>query len=378
MRILLDATCVTARVTGSARYLMTLVEALGTHQPDVAVEIFGFERHLPMALPEGMTYRKAPLLRGFGPAAREVSRRRYVHVRSNSESFDLVHFVLDPAPVRGTKTVFTLFDLARQSGEYKAATRASRFRSAARTRLRYGLARRMDRVITTSEAARDSIVEQLGIDVKRIDVNVIAHDTSFTPGPVDADVLDEIGMAGKSFALFVGQFGRQKNEERLLRAFFQAKESGALNGDSSLVLVGSSEDLTDSTRRLLSERRGRDVVIVENVPDDVLVHCYRAARCVCLPSSYEGYGLPVQEAMACGTPSIVSNVTSLPEIAMDSGLAVAPDDETALCDALVMMFTDDKLRASLSGRARELAAGRTMEVMARQHVETYRKVIDDA
>jgi glycosyltransferase involved in cell wall biosynthesis len=123
------------------------------------------------------------------------------------------------------------------------------------------------------------------------------------------------------------------------------------------------------------ELRGR-VVLAGYVPDADLAALYSGARAFVYPSLYEGFGLPVLEAMRCGTPVIASDSTSLPEVVGDAGLLVAPTDAAALSDALLRLATDDALAADLARRGRERSALFSWERTADETVRAYRAMLE--
>ncbi len=111
------------------------------------------------------------------------------------------------------------------------------------------------------------------------------------------------------------------------------------------------------------------------IAQDDLPLWYNACAVFAYPSLYEGFGMPVLEAMACGAPVVASNVTSLPEVVGDAGLMVAPTDAAGLAQALKRVLSDDALRADLSRRARERAARFTWRRTAELTMETYRRAL---
>jgi len=377
-RILLDATCVPSEgETGASRYVRTLVSVLAKADKKNEYVLFGFVPGLFSDLPGNFSYRVAPKADWLGPAAREFGRRRFISRFLRKNRVDLVHFTLDIAPVKqpGVKTVFTLFDLARLSPHYLGATAGRPLRTALRTRQRYGLARRADCVITTSVASRDAIESKLGIPRERIELTHISPDPVFSPGEPDAEVLRRHGLWKRPYVLFVGQMGRQKNEEGLIAAFRIALSNKRLPRDAALALAGDEEKLSGAAREALGdpELAGR-VFLTGRVDDEDLVHLYRGARCMCLPSFEEGFGLPVIEAMACATPVIFSEETSLAELAGPAGIAVDPANAEDLAEKIERLMTDDALRSELSEIAKKRSADFSGEAMAKRHLEIYERV----
>ena len=114
------------------------------------------------------------------------------------------------------------------------------------------------------------------------------------------------------------------------------------------------------------------------MPDADLAALYSGARAFVYPSLYEGFGLPVLEAMQCGTPVITSDSSSLPEVVGDAAVCVSPDDADALVDALVSVTRDDALAADLSRRGRQRAALFSWERTAEESIRAYSMMLERA
>jgi glycosyltransferase involved in cell wall biosynthesis len=163
----------------------------------------------------------------------------------------------------------------------------------------------------------------------------------------------------------------RKNLVHLLRCFHRLlqEKPAALR----LVLVGPTGWKTDPVFALLQEHpdlRAR-VVLAGYVPDADLAALYSGARGFVYPSLYEGFGLPVLEAMQCGTPVITSDSSSLPEVVGDTSLLVPPTDADALSDALLRLVTDDGLVADLGRRGLERSALFSWDRTAEETVRAY-------
>jgi glycosyltransferase involved in cell wall biosynthesis len=118
------------------------------------------------------------------------------------------------------------------------------------------------------------------------------------------------------------------------------------------------------------------VKFLGRVPDEELHKLYVAARCLIHPAHYEGFGLPPLEAMACGTPTIVSNISSLPEVVGDAALLVDPRDPEELAVAMQRLLSDDDLHAELSEKGLQRARVFSWERAARRTLDVYRKVAE--
>jgi glycosyltransferase involved in cell wall biosynthesis len=136
--------------------------------------------------------------------------------------------------------------------------------------------------------------------------------------------------------------------------------------------------MTDPLFALIEEHpdlRAR-VVLTGFVPDADLAALYSGARAFVYPSLYEGFGLPVLEAMQCGTPVITSDTTSLPEIAGDAGLLVSPIDADALSEALIRIVTDDDLAADLGRRGQSRSALFSWDRTAEASIQAYHRMLE--
>lgn len=190
------------------------------------------------------------------------------------------------------------------------------------------------KVLTVSEFSRQKIIEWSGVDSDKVVCvgNGVGSNFNAEVEPFDA---------GSPYYLSVGNRKLHKNEFRILESFFQA------NIDQKIVLAftGSpSSELDVRIKKLgLSER----VVFFGSVEEAQLPKIYKGARGLLFPSLYEGFGLPVIEAMACGTPVITSNVTSLPEVAGDAAILINPMDVDELKEAIERLENDPRLRSEL-------------------------------
>ena len=221
-------------------------------------------------------------------------------------------------------------------------------------------ARTAVRVLADSQATRDDLVRHYEIPAGKIVVVYPGRDETLRP-VVDPVALSAVraryGLTG-SYLLHVGTLQPRKNLIRLLRAFASLLASGAepaapLPEGLQLVITGKRgwmvDDLLAEIQKLGLAAHSR-VVLTGYVPDADLPALLTGALAFCFPSLYEGFGFPVIEAMACGTPVVCSNVSSLPEVAGDAALLVDPLDVTALTAALARVTTDPGLRRELTER----------------------------
>jgi len=227
-------------------------------------------------------------------------------------------------------------------------------------------------VLADSQATKDNLVRAYGVDPGRVHVVYLGRDEAF--GPVrDADqiahVRERYGIAGRYF-LYVGTLQPRKNLARVIDAFAALAGNPALVptlSDVQLVLAGKRGWLYDDlfaqvTRLGLASR----VVFPGYVEEADLPALLSGALALVFPSLYEGFGIPVLEAGACGVPVITSNTSSLPEVAGDAALLVDPHDVDAIADAMVRIATDAELRAELDRRGQENVKRFSWEKCARE------------
>ncbi|WP_027482712.1 glycosyltransferase family 4 protein [Deinococcus pimensis] len=216
-------------------------------------------------------------------------------------------------------------------------------------------ARRAARVLTVSEFSRRRIVEWAGVPGKRV-VNVgNGVGEAYTPEGARHE-------PGYPYLLYVGNRKPHKNVPRLVEAFARLDVP-----DLRLVLSGGPDD---DTRHLALRLGVLDrVVFAGLIPEVDLPAYYRGAVALAYPTLYEGFGLPALEAMACGTPVVTSNRTSLPEVVGDAALLVDPEDVEVIVAALTRVVADFALRTALASRglarSRLFSWDRTAALVAR-------------
>ena len=194
------------------------------------------------------------------------------------------------------------------------------------------------RILVQSRFTAGEVERRLGVDAARVVVTPLAADPVFAPGPLDALPAE---LRGKRYVLHVGAHDERKNSGTLIAAFARAFP----RGDVTLVLTRRPPTLPPGAR-------------VVDAPDDAtLVALYRGAALVAMPSTYEGFGLPLLEAMACGTATLAARAGALPEVGGDAAAYVDDaHDAGAWSDALRSLLTDDATRAVLAARGLARAA----------------------
>jgi glycosyltransferase involved in cell wall biosynthesis len=234
-----------------------------------------------------------------------------------------------------------------------------------------------DHILADSHATRLDIVKLLGVPERKITVVWLAPNARFRM--IDRAALDEARQRLRlpdRFILYVGTLEPRKNVAGLLAAYRRLLDRDTRQPD--LLLAGSRGWLFDETRTLIDQLRLTDRVRwIDSPGEEDLVAVYNAAAVFVLPSHYEGFGLTVLEAMACGTPTIISDRGSLPEIAGGASFIVDPDDPVELADRLSEVLGDDRLRDSLHHRGLARVRDFSWERCARETLAVYNQVLGD-
>jgi len=235
-------------------------------------------------------------------------------------------------------------------------------------------AARAARILAISEHTKRELIELYGISGSRVSVVYPGVDEHFEPMNRDGAraLVRERHSIDSPFVLTLGVIQPRKNLSRLLEAI--ARLGGIGRSQPKLVIVGKcgwmAEGLEARIRELGLEG---DVVLTGYLPYEHLPALYNAADVFVYPSVYEGFGLPPLEAMACGTPVIVGNRSSLPEVVGEAGIMVDPYDPDAFADAIERTLASESLRAEMSARGLVQAKKFSWDEMARRVAAIYQE-----
>jgi glycosyltransferase involved in cell wall biosynthesis len=231
----------------------------------------------------------------------------------------------------------------------------------------------VDAIIVDSQCTKADILRFTRVPENKIHIVLIGQ-RGFAPvDPVSAQiVLRRFGLQ-PGYILTVSSFEPRRNLARLLEAYACLRQEGE---ERLLVMLGKPRLSKNPLFRLVEEFKLQSHVILPGyVSSDELPAFYSAADLFVFPSLYEGFGLPPLEAMACGTPVVVSNSSSLPEVIGDSGVLVDPYNVTALADGMRRVLADTALQDDLRARGLKRAAEFSWERSARQTLEVYKQVL---
>ena len=360
---------------GSGQYLHGLLPALAALAPDDrrTLAVMGEAEGVAPTWAEVVSWRPPVTARGVTADLAKTWFEQTVFPRL-AHNADLAHVPYFAPPLRPTvPTVVTVHDLIPLVlPQYRGSPLARLY-----FRLVTAALPRAVHVITDSEYSRHEILTRFRLPPDRVTTVHLAAAERFRPATAaeQAAVRARYGLP-EPFILYLAGFDVRKDVQTLLRAYAEVRRQGV-----SLPLVcagGLPRDsaVTPDPRRQAAELGLKGVLFPGWIRAEDQPALLSAATVFCFPSRYEGFGLPPLEAMACGTPTVVADATSLPEVVGDAALTHPPGDWRALADALRRLLTDADLRAGLRerglDRARQFSWAR---VAAETHV-VYQKVVN--
>lgn len=280
---------------------------------------------------------------------------------------DLVHVTYNASPISSCPIVVTVHDVIfRLYPQY--------FSPRVRLLLSILLPLTMmkaKRIVTLSQTSKEDIEKFYPFTRSKVHVIPLA------PGPiVNAQPNYEEGekyTGGQDFILSVGTVQPRKNIARLIQAYIAARAQGTIS--AKLLVVGRAAwQHTDIHRMAIESGYGQDIVFTGYLPDNVLAALYRRCQVFVYPSLYEGFGLPVLEAMACDAPVITSNCSSLPEVAGDAAILIDPYSVSDLRTAIERVADSKELRQSLRERGKRRAKSYSWSETAAMTLEIYERI----
>jgi glycosyltransferase involved in cell wall biosynthesis len=233
-----------------------------------------------------------------------------------------------------------------------------------------------DKIIAVSNSTKNDLINYFNIPEEKIRVILLAADEKFKPlSNKEIKEAKQKYNLNFPFILYVGTLEPRKNIPSLIKAFYKLKKKTL---QYKLVITGKKgwkyKEIFETIDKLNLQN---DVVFTGYVSDDDLPALYNAADLFVYPSIYEGFGLPPLEAMACGTPVITSNTSSLPEVVGDAGIMIDPPDVDGLADAMHEVLTNEGLRANMIKKGLGRAKMFSWEKCARETLEVYEEVYDE-
>jgi len=350
MRVALDGMPLTSPLTGVGHYTAELAKSLTVVSPDDQFELLSPEPSL-------------------------LDRRWWsvgLPLRLATSSFDLFHGTNYEVPLWSRRpSVVTIHDLSlllHPEAHEPHLVRRARWRLPL-------MVKTASKIITPSTSVKNEVCETLRVAADKVAVTPEAPRSVFkrTEDVETIETRRRLGIAD-DFILFVGTIEPRKNLQRLLDAFEQLLRTSSLA--PQLVIAGGQGWLMDDFPATIKQKRLEDrVCLTGYLHDDDLAALYSSCRVFVYPSLYEGFGLPPLEAMACGAPVIASRIPSISETVGSAAQLVDPYNPTELCQALVEMLSDEKMRSHFSQAGAEQVKKFTWEQTAIKTLEIYRQVL---
>ena len=355
--VAVEATRLAREVRGIGRYVRALLPRLVALRPGLRLALFvKKQRDVDALIP---VFAAIPALR------HHVTLHRVRDMlKSGADVFWYPWNVANPTPSRGpvVVTIHDIVPIAHPDPRFRGWQKNLRWRR------RYAsTAKRATLIIADSEFTAGEVHRMLGVPHERMRVvQLAADDFTAPPAEDDAAALQRLGVR-RPFVLAVGAADRRKNLELLERAMPHVV---AARPDTTLVLAGPRRDphapFPDASWRQT----------LGFVSEEELAALYRGASMLVMPSTYEGFGLPVLEAMHLGTPVICARASSLPEVCGDAAALIDPDDEIGLATIILRVMSDDRLNASMRAASLAQAARFSWDDTARQTINAFEEAIE--
>jgi glycosyltransferase involved in cell wall biosynthesis len=370
MRIGIDASALPPNPVGAGNYIIQLVRTLATLETEHRFTVFAQQsgRELIGDLPQHVTWVVVPNMR---PAIRLLWEQARLPVLVKHSAVDLLHSLHYTRPaVLPCTSVVTFHDMTFFLFP-ELHTRAKRifFPFAIRQSARHA-----DALIAVSENTRRDAIRILGIPAQRIFTTPLGISEAFRP--IEDPALLQDGrqryQLPEKFILYVGLIEPRKNIPLLLKAYNRLVSQG---DPPALVLVGRLGWMHEQVYQLVEQLELKDKVHFKGyIPAQNLPIVYNLAQLFVYPSTYEGFGFPPLEAMACGTPVITTATSAMLDNIGDAGLLTPPKDEIALTQAIQTLLSDHSLRDRLSVAGRLRAAEFTWKRTAMETLKVYQLV----
>ncbi len=361
MKIVISAWHLKNRNVGIGRYTYHLIEHLA--RVDHANE---YEILIPT---ESHDFQPSPNVRYRLIRLPVFKRRVWEQFAPRSVgNYDLLHFPYDSCiGMKRGKFVVTLHDAKPMLFPSKPNRR--NWKQLLKDMMAPNPLQKIDHVITVSECSRQDLMEQMGIPEDRITVIHQGVDLEkFSP----SSVLPNKRFEFMPYVLCVAGTDPTKNVTSLIEAF--SKLPLNIRSQHHLVLVGDVQKNKELQQCVQAHGIAERTVFTGVVSDSELAEYYQQASVFVFPSLYEGFGLPVLEAMACGCPVISSNTSSLPEVVGEAGMLVCPRDREELIEAMTRVLTDTELTEMLRRSGREQAEKFSWEKTARATADLYERI----
>lgn len=376
MRIGIDVTAALTQGGGIGRYVRELTRALATADTQTDYKLFTAKPPATFPVPDPLPttpnfiHKPAPIDESW--LYRLWYRARLpLPVQMVTGKLDLFHspdFVLPPV-AGNIPTLLTVHDLSFIHYPHVYEERLVNYLN----RVVPWSVGRATHILADSQSTKDDLIEYYDTPDEKVSVLYAGVSNDFQPVSSDkklAAIRKKYHLGSKPYILMVGTVQPRKNYEMLVRAFAK------LDGDVTLAIAGGKGWLERGlSAEITNHNLQKQVKLLGFVDDADLPALYSAATLFVMPSLYEGFGIPILEAMACGVPVISSDSSSLPEVVANAGILLPPDDETAWTDTMDELLHDASRRAQMVGMGAIRAHKFTWQRAATQLQSIYKNLL---
>jgi glycosyltransferase involved in cell wall biosynthesis len=370
MRIGIDAHAIGGQLTGNETYIKNLILALAEIDQANDYVLFFTRPELARQWTGRFPNFQVHRLRPHTPYIRIPFSLPLALYRTG---VDLLHVQYTAPPWCPKPVVATIHDLSYEHFPELFTARERFFFK--RTILH--TARQAAAVLTGSEYSRQDIAQTYHVPPEKVIVTPYGFNQAFQPvrDSIKIEAIKKKYQIEQAYLLTVGNLQPRKNLPRLIRAYTRLREQ-VDDFHHQLVIVGKKAWLFEPVlREARHSRYVTDIIFTDYVPEEDLPILYSGATVFVYPSLFEGFGLPVLEAMACGAPVITSNTSSLPEVVGDAGIMIDPHDEQALAVAIQRIVADARRRAHLSEQGLQQAQKFSWRRTAELTLRTYEAIV---
>ncbi len=373
MRIAVDARSLEEEIrTGVARYLSNILRELALLETEDDFLLLFQNKVADDAILSQKCFHKRLVKVPFPPRKKVPWEQIWLPRYLQRIDVDLLFSPSYSAPIFSpVETVVTVHDITYEVNP-KWFHPKERIKMRTLTRV---AAKRADHIIAVSESTKRDLVDYYKISSDKISVIYEASNEKFKPAVVERNRIVNKYKLNNNFFLYVGSFFARRNIPVLIEAFQYVREEVP---DVELLLIGQDRSYPPLKLNQLLTGKGLNEKVkwIEYVSEADLVTLYNLASAFVYPSSYEGFGLPVLEAMSCGTPVITGDRSSLPEVVGKSGLLVEPTDARAFAAAMIGILKNEELRRNLSEKGMERAKKFSWRRAAEETLEVFKRVAE--
>jgi glycosyltransferase involved in cell wall biosynthesis len=325
-----------------------------------------------LSLPRGTNVR----VRCVGSGNAIVREQLTLPKAMEADALDVAHMLCNTSPLKlKTKSVLTIHDIIPCKFKMSGRSLKGKLMQAYWRGIIPLAAKRAEHIITVSQASKAEICTTFRVPTKKVTVIPTGFHPAFRPLAIEREagqMCARLGLTGR-FVMGFASSDPRKNVAVFLSAMARVQRA---TPDCRAVIVCSSEAVEDQVRMLArGAMEDSALKLVSGLSREDLVILYNLAEVVLFPSLYEGFGLPVVEAMACGIPVVTSNVSSLPEVAGDVGVLINPKDPVEAADAVIKLLADPKLRKQKSRQGIAWAQNFQWQRVVQSTIEVYELVV---